>query len=90
MKTSNLFNKTSISYSFDRYSEKGWRECIEHLIELGFNEEQIEAFMLSKHMRWAGDCSGGEYGTLGLETLQGYFKQYPEYSKPEYTQKNLV
>lgn len=86
-----IFNSTKDSYSFDRYSKKGWSDCIKYLLRARLSNEEIIAFMLSKHMRWAGDNDETkQYGELNVETLKKYLSQYPKYGTSEYIKNNLI
>jgi hypothetical protein len=55
-----IANKCADAYSFDRYSS--WMSVARELLKLGWKPIEVEAFMRSKHTRWAGDVSGKPYG----------------------------
>ena len=77
-----IAHATADAYSFERYGcEKGWRECIEVLLEHATDRLQVEAFLRSKHMRWAADMEmrdGVDYGDFDGETLRAYIRQNPK------------
>jgi hypothetical protein len=76
-----LVERTSDSYSFNRYSKRGWKSSIRVLKSYGFSDEQVEAFLRSKHMRWAADHDGKrKYGYYNGNTLKEYFNKYPQYA----------
>ena len=81
-----IMHATSDAYSFDRYTEAGWRECIALLMdEYGADRPRVEAFLMSKHMRWAGDMEPRddvEHGDYDGETLRSYLAKWPEYASP--------
>ncbi|MGW8178895.1 MAG: hypothetical protein ACWGQW_09060, partial [bacterium] len=63
------------AYSFDAYGESGWRGAITALVNMGLNDLQIEAFMRSKHTRWAGDSDEKrKYGHYNGNTIREYMK----------------
>ncbi len=75
---SRLFEETCGGYSFDRYTESGWRGCIVLLAKHGMTDSQIVDFMLSKHMRWAGDSDfKRDYGQHNSATLRDYIAKCP-------------
>ena len=82
MKTTiEIFAKTTDAYSFSRYSGSGWKSAIRVLKSYDLNDEQVEAFLRSKHMRWAAD--GDEkrrWGKYNGNTLKDYFKRYPKFA----------
>lgn len=53
-----LADKTSGAYSWDRYGEKNWKACVRMLSRRGYDDREIEAILLSKWTRWAGDAAG--------------------------------
>lgn len=70
-----LVEMTSHGYSFDRYSNTGWKGCIRLLREVyGCNDREIQAVMLSKWTRWAGDMSGKPYGRCNSADLDAFLK----------------
>ena len=73
-----LFEKTESAYSFNRYTESGWRGAIRVLRQHGMNDREVEAFLRSKHMRWAGDMDENRgYGYLNGTTVSEYIKRDP-------------
>lgn len=72
------------AYSTDRYNG-GWSGAIRMLRkEYGWNDREIEAFIRSKHTRWAGDVvSKGSHVTVS--DLRSYVAKYgtPETWKEE-------
>ena len=71
---------TADAYSHDRYSEEGWKECIHVLLQRTDDRLEVEAFLRSKHMRWAGDMEmrdGVDYGDLDGVTLTQYISKNP-------------
>ncbi len=77
-----LAAKTEQGYSFNRYGQKGWESAITALRAHGLTDIQIEAWMLSKHTRWAADIGNGEnYGNLHGKTLmEAYVARYPKFT----------
>jgi hypothetical protein len=47
--------KTIEAYSYDRYAPGEWARIADVLLALGYDEAGIEAFLMSKHMRWISD-----------------------------------
>lgn len=86
----NLLERTQEGYSFERYSTKGWEDCVKLLQNKGFCDEAVVAFMLSKHMRWAADMYGASYGNVDANALRKYLERYPKYSTKEYSLKELI
>ena len=70
-----LVEKTENAYSFNRYGESNWRECIKMLADKGLNADEIEAVMCSKWTRWAGDMSNNPYGNVTAQDLAKYIRQ---------------
>ena len=71
---------TADAYSHDRYSKEGWRECIHVLLQRTDDRLQVEAFLRSKHMRWAADMEtrdGVDYGDFDGVTLTLYISKNP-------------
>ena len=50
-----IADRTADAYSFDRYGATSWRACVKLLFQRGFNEQETEAILRSKWMRWASD-----------------------------------
>ena len=74
-----LSEKFQDAYSFDAYGESGWRGAITALVSLGLNDLEIEAFMRSKHTRWAGDRDEKRrYGRYNGSTIREYLKDDPD------------
>jgi hypothetical protein len=61
-----IAEKTSGSYSFDRY--KNWNAVIQMLINKGYSNDEIEAIALSKWTRWACDHDTGRGVRYGYHT----------------------
>lgn len=57
-----LADDTSDAYSWDAYGEQQWRSLIKFLAASGFDMEEIEAIVRSKHTRWSRDAAGGYQG----------------------------
>lgn len=66
-----ICTQTFDAYSYSRYGKAAWLKAIELLFVVGYTEEQVEAILRSKYMRWAADafsvqegeqevCTGGE------------------------------
>ena len=68
-----LAEKTSGSYSFDRYVN--WESCVKSLRNAGYSDQEIEAILLSKITRWAGDSSNKSYGKVTAKDLLNYLTQ---------------
>jgi len=56
-----IAEQTADAYSADRYTS--WKQVAETLLlDLGMTDAQAEAFMRSKHTRWAADGSDAPHG----------------------------
>jgi len=69
---------TADAYSADRYGKREWEACAQELLSRGCTQAETEAFLRSKHMRWAGDY--GEDLEVGVtaEGLRRYLdRQMP-------------
>ena len=65
------------AYSFTAYSMAGWMGCVTLLREQGLDPRQVDAFLRSKHMRWAGDQDTvEEYGWHDRGTLERYLNSF--------------
>jgi len=77
MKTSNtlavkIAEHCETAYSYDAYTESGWRNCAKYLARSGFSPFAIETILCSKWTRWAGDGSSksyGQYNSVDLKNL---------------------
>jgi hypothetical protein len=67
-----IAKKTEDAYSFDRYSS--WWMCAKVLLDRGYNEEEVEAILRSKWMRWAGDASHRSYGKYNSEDILNFIE----------------
>lgn len=72
-----LYEATCDAYSFDAYSERGWRSAIRMLVKHGLTDRQIEAVLRSKWTRWAGDSAtnhskGKRYGRFNGRDLERF------------------
>lgn len=71
-----IAERTSDAYSFDRYGETGWRGAIRVLRSHRLEDVEIEAFLRSKHMRWAADMDRDygkrNYGRHNGQTVSEY------------------
>lgn len=63
LSASYLAGATRDAYSHDRYGRVEWTECAQLLLDRGLDEEQAEAFLRSKHLRWAADAASTEQPT---------------------------
>lgn len=63
---------TSTAYMFDDYGTS-WKRCIRILLGYGLSPKQVEAVLLSKHMRWADDSEGRGNGN---KTNSAAFDRY--------------
>lgn len=71
---------TANAYSFPNYGMTAWRACARYLLSRGLDREQVEAFLYSKHMRWAADEHGNRYGhasSVGLREYVAYHEAGP-------------
>ena len=66
---------TADAYSADRYGPTEWQACAQELLDRGCTQPETEAFLRSKHMRWAGDY--GEDLDVGVtaEALRRYLQR---------------
>lgn len=70
-----MLDETDNAFSFDRYGESGWRGAIKVLRKRGLNDLEVEAFLRSKHMRWAGDRDEKRpYGKCNGQTVEEYLR----------------
>lgn len=62
------------AYKADCYGEAEWVNCARELLSRGLTDLEVEAFLRSKHMRWAEDFSG-ECTVKGLRSYlaKNYF-----------------
>ena len=68
-----MFTITCEGFSSDSYSESGWRSTIVLLRKHGLTDNEIYAWMLSKHTRWAGDYDAKrKYGHYNSQTVKEY------------------
>lgn len=76
----NIETATDAAYARSSYTPTGWTACIQYLLSQKLTEQQIIDFMLSKHMRWAGDINirQQEHGAFNVDTLKDYIKHYPK------------
>lgn len=72
-----LEERTTYSYSYDRYSPTGWRGCILLLREKGLSDLEVEAVLGSQHMIFAADMSELPWGSNGRATLERYLDKHP-------------
>lgn len=79
MPLEDLEELTSYSYSYERYSPEGWRDCIRLLRERGLSDLEVEAVLMSKHMVFAANMSEDKrpWGSNGKATLEEYMDEYP-------------
>lgn len=68
-----LYEKTSDSYSFNRYNS--WKSCIKKLRSRGHNDFEIQAILRSKWARWAADSSSNPYGKASSLDLIRYIER---------------
>jgi hypothetical protein len=62
-----IANQCADAYSADRY--RSWKSVAMALLKLGWKPIEVEAFMRSKHTRWAGDSSNNAYGTCSANDV---------------------
>jgi hypothetical protein len=75
-----LAEKTSGSYSFDRY--RNWNAVVQMLINKGYTNDEIEAILMSKWTRWACDRDtrkGVRYGYHTSKALERFMEDIPRY-----------
>lgn len=65
-----LARKTRDAYSCNRFAD--WSGCVKLLADRGYNENQAEAILRSKHMRWCADGSSKRYGKATVKDLAIY------------------
>jgi len=63
-----IARRTEDAHSHDRYGPTSWRMCVRFLLIRGLDGDQAEAFLRSKHMRWAAD----EHGSASGRALRKY------------------
>jgi hypothetical protein len=61
-KAKEIAEKSLDAYMADTYG-KSWTACAKLLLDMGLNETEAEAFLRSKHMRWADDAQGRGNGS---------------------------
>jgi hypothetical protein len=70
-----ISEETIGAYSFDRYGQSGWNGAIRVLKSKGMNDLEIQAFLRSKHMRWAADSDDKRtYGHFNGQTVKEYIE----------------
>ena len=65
-----IANQCADAYSADRY--RSWKSVAMALLKLGWKPIEVEAFMRSKHTRWAGDSSNNHYGKCSANDVLRY------------------
>lgn len=60
-----------------RYSPTQWRRIAAWLIDHGYSDQAVEAILMSKHMRWAGDSFDGR--PMTLEKFARYYYGTADY-----------
>lgn len=68
-----LAEKTADAFSFDNY--RLWPSVCAMLLRRGYSEQEAEAILRSKHMRWAHDTSGVRHGQTRAKHLAQYIDQ---------------
>ncbi len=76
--TREMAERTEDAYSFNRYSESGWRGAVKELRKHIKDERGIEAWLRSKHMRWASDNCDRGYGKHNGSTVAEYIERFPK------------
>lgn len=67
---------TQNAYSVARYTGPAWRMIIRNLAEAGFDANQIEQVLRSKHMRWAADSAGRSHSATAIDFTDYVWKGY--------------
>jgi len=67
-----IANQCADAYSADRY--RSWKSVAMALLKLGWKPIEVEAFMRSKHTRWAGDSSDNDYGKCSGNDVLRYLE----------------
>lgn len=67
-----IANQCANAYSADRYLS--WKAVAMALLKLGWKPIEVEAFMRSKHTRWARDCSGKDDGRYSANDVIRYLE----------------
>jgi len=73
LSTKDLAEKTSDSYSYNRYNS--WEACVKKLRAFGCNDKEVESILRSKWTRWAADSSNNPYGKASGVDLMNYIKK---------------
>jgi hypothetical protein len=76
---------TEDAYSFDRYGATNWLRACRMLARRGYNAREIEAFMRSKHTRWAGDTANKNSGVTAKD-LEAYISKCIRHEEQELAQ----
>lgn len=73
-----IAERTSGAYSFDRF--RNWEAVTQCLLNLGLDDLQVEAVLLSKWTRWACDLddSGATYGCHTSTAMLKFMRGIPE------------
>lgn len=58
MTAKTIVASTQDAYSYDRYGINAWTSATKYLLSRGLTDRQVEAFLRSKHTRWAMDWAG--------------------------------
>ncbi len=73
-----MFSATMDAHSFKRYGPAGWRSAIRAIKAEVKDDRHVEAFLRSKHMRWASDASDRPHGSETGDTIRSYIAEHPE------------
>lgn len=69
-----IAERTQDAYSFCRYAPGAWEACAFMLLGHGYTEQNVEAILRSKWMRWAGDMSSNRYGRVNSADLKRFME----------------
>lgn len=70
------------AYSADRYGS--WPAVAQRLLDMGYDDREVEAVMRSKYTRWAADQSDRPYGSVPAHAISDMRARWPQmFSKEE-------
>lgn len=77
------------AYSASTYAS--WDEVAQAFLDAGMNDVEAEAWMRSKHTRWAADLDGAQHGSVPAAAITRYLEsQYGDKGKRDKETRGLV
>lgn len=78
---------TQDAYSYDRYTRPGWVGAARKMAAAGYNAQQVEAVLRSKHMRWASDAAGRSGFTTAADFAKYWEGEFGGFNTPKAAQE---